>query len=383
MKIFLTGITGLVGSAFTTLLLSQRKDIEVVCLVRAQANVCTLTRTQNIIRDQCAFDGHPEVAEEILPRISVIEGDVTSIEPEKMAQDPALKGVDTIFHCAADVNLGKDPEGRVFRINYNGTCNVLALAKCLNVKEFHYVATAYVAGKFKGRAMEQEPQNNDFNNAYEESKFKAEIEVRKSGIPFTIYRPSIVVGRSSDGRIRKPLAVYRIFEFIGKLKVHCCSKYKLDPYQTTDLKIYFNTKSSELIYFVPIDLVQRAITRLFQFPVENKAYHITGECPTSTYKIDKILTHVLRTNKIFYAENETLPSESSVCDEKLAERLLGDLYPYFSTQIEFDQTNIRAALGEALDKYQFTDISLEEMIRSFYSDFFAKVPWMQDLMKIK
>ncbi len=382
MKIFLTGITGLVGSAFTTLLLSQREDIEIVCLVRAQANVSTLKRAESIIRDQCAFDGVPELADKILPRISVIEGDVTSINPETMAQDPILAGVDTVFHCAADVNLGKDPEGKVFRINYDGTCNVIHLAKLLKVKAFHYVATAYVAGKLQGKAMEDTPINSGFNNAYEESKYMAEMEVRKSGIPFTVYRPAIVVGRSTDGRIRKPLAVYRIFEFLGKFKVHCCTKGKLDPFEVTNLGIHFNTSSSEMIYFVPIDLVQKAIARLFCEPVENKAYHITGDRPLSTDKIDKMIRQVLRCSQLFYPITEYKLDESNK-DEMLAARLLGDLYPYFSTQIEFDQTNIRAVLRSAMDACQFTDVSLEHMLRSFYKDFFPNIPWMQELMDMK
>ena len=33
-KIFLTGITGLVGSAFAVALLRERKDYEIVCLAR-------------------------------------------------------------------------------------------------------------------------------------------------------------------------------------------------------------------------------------------------------------------------------------------------------------------------------------------------------------
>ena len=37
-KIFLTGITGLVGSAFVTALLKDRPDMHFVCLVRGGEN---------------------------------------------------------------------------------------------------------------------------------------------------------------------------------------------------------------------------------------------------------------------------------------------------------------------------------------------------------
>ena len=111
------------------------------------------------------------------------------------------------------MNLGKDPTGKTFHINYDGTVNMLELARLVNAKAFHYVSTAYVAGKLVGRAMEAVPQESGFNNPYEESKCKAEMLVRNSGFPFTIYRPAIITGRRRDGRIRKPLAFYyRILE---------------------------------------------------------------------------------------------------------------------------------------------------------------------------
>ena len=194
-KILVTGVTGLVGSAFVVALLREREDYEIVCLVRRGGGKTAAERAESIIRDECAFDGCPEIADRILKKISVVEGDVTSIEPETLAKDEALKGVDIIFHCAADVNLGKDPTGKVFKINYHGTENMVALAKLLNAKEFHYVGTAYIAGKLQGTAIEDNPIDSGFNNPYEESKFKAEFLVRNSGIPFSVYRPAIVTGR--------------------------------------------------------------------------------------------------------------------------------------------------------------------------------------------
>ena len=169
-RVLVTGITGLVGSAFVAALLRERpNDYEVVCLVRSSGGRSAAQRVDSIIRDECAFDGFPEKADEILKKIQVVEGDVTTIVPEELAKDEKLRGVNIIFHCAADINLGKDPTGKVFRINYDGTKNMVALAKLLKVREFHYVGTAYVAGKLRGTAYEQAPVDNGFNNPYEES----------------------------------------------------------------------------------------------------------------------------------------------------------------------------------------------------------------------
>ena len=44
-KIFLTGITGLVGSAFVVALLRERQDYEIVCLARKTAVKSAQQRT--------------------------------------------------------------------------------------------------------------------------------------------------------------------------------------------------------------------------------------------------------------------------------------------------------------------------------------------------
>ena len=374
-KIFLTGITGLVGSAFVVALLRERQDYEIVCLARKTAVKSAQQRTEEIIRDECRFDGCPELADRILKSVKVIEGDVTTINPEELAKNPLLAGTTIIFHCAADVNLGKDPTGRTYRINYNGTENMVKLAQLLKVKEFHYVGTAYIAGQLVGTAFENMPIDNGFNNPYEESKFKAEMLVRNSGIPFTIYRPAIITGRRSDGRIRKPLAFYRILEFLGKLKSHYCTKHHIDHTGWANLQINFATVPSEHVYFVPIDYVQEAIAALFQQPVNNQAYHITGESPLSTHQIENSICRVLRLDGTTVNGGPV----AETMDNKLMARFLGDLFPYFSSDIVFDQSNVRKALGDKILDWEYGQKGLEILIRSFYKDYFPNVEWLQTL----
>ena len=374
-KIFLTGITGLVGSAFAVALLRERKDYEFVCLARPGGGKSAMERTEEIIRDECAFDGCPEIADEVLSHITAIEGDVVTLDPESMAKDPRMAGVEIVFHCAADVNLGKDPTGKVFKINYNGTENVVKLAQLLKVKEFHYVGTAYIAGKLCGTAIEDNPIDSGFNNPYEESKFKAEFLVRNSGIPFSVYRPAIVTGRRSDGRIRKPLAFYRILEFLGKFKSHGCSRAGVSPLEWTYMNINFATVPSEHVYFVPIDYVQEAITALFQKPVTNTAYHITGDSPLTTRQIEDTICGVLRMDGVSVG----VKAEGSQVDTKLMARFVGDLFPYFSSDIVFDQTNVRKVLGDKILDWEYGPKGLETLIRSYYQDHFPDVEWIQTL----
>jgi thioester reductase-like protein len=374
-KLFVTGITGLVGSAFVVELLRQRSDYSLVCLVRHGGGRTAEERAEAIIRDECRFDGCPEIAGKVLAAMTVIDGDVVTLDPEALAKDPRLAGVTEVFHCAADVNLGKDPTGKTFRINYEGTKNIIRLAQLLKVSAFHYVGTAYVAGKLLGTAMEDNPVDNGFNNPYEESKFKAEMLVRNSGIPFSVYRPAIVTGRRSDGRIRKPLAFYRVLEFLGKMKSHTCSKAGVDPRNWIDIGLNFTTQPSEHVYFVPIDYVQKAVTALFQKPVRNQAYHITGDSPVTTRQIEDTICRILRLDGVSVEAHKQLETQ----DDRLMGRFLGDLFPYFSGDIKFDQTNVRRELGDEILDWEYGVKGLDTLIRAFYHDYFPGVEWIQEL----
>ncbi len=374
-KVFVTGITGLVGSAFVVELVRQRDDYEFVCLARSGGGRTAEQRVDSIVRDECAFDSCPEIADKVLSRITVVDGDVVTIDPEQLAADPRMAGIDEVFHCAADVNLGKDPTGKTFRINFNGTQNIVRLAQLLKVSAIHYVGTAYIAGKLVGTAIENNPIDSGFNNPYEESKFKAEMLVRNSGIPFSIYRPAIVTGRRSDGRIRKPLAFYRVLEFIGKMKSHACSKAGIDPAGWYNIKMNFTIAPSERVYFVPIDYVQEAITALFQKPVCNQAYHITGDSPLTTLQIENTIARVLRLDGLTVGIEKVFEEQ----DDRLMGRFLGDLYPYFKGDIIFDQSNVRRDLGDKVLDWTYGVPGLEKLIRSFFVDYFPNVDWIQQL----
>ncbi|OQA81592.1 MAG: Carboxylic acid reductase [Lentisphaerae bacterium ADurb.Bin242] len=359
MKLLLTGITGLVGASFVTAVLRKRDDIEIVAVCRSGRGKTAAERARKVIEEQCEFDGVPELADHMLSHVKVIAGDVSDFPVrEIIANGP----YDVFFHCAADVNLGKDPEGKTFRTNLNGTRNALALAHLLKVKELHYVSTAYVAGTTAGRVMEGALPATAFNNSYEKSKFEAEKLVRECGIPYTIYRPSIIVGRLSDGLIRKPLAFYRIMEFLGKFKKHYCIKHGIALNSPIQISLRLESKISDKIYFVPIDYVQKAISTIFFKPVKNKCYHITGESPVSTKNIERAIASVLKVKGLQVQE----VVENPTMDEKLVQRMIEDLMPYFASQIIFDNTQVKAALGKEALAWKQDLPFLKRMATSFY-----------------
>ncbi len=364
-KVFVTGITGLIGSAFSAMLLERKDKMEVIALARGSDVLSAKKRVKKIIQDQCEFDGRADLSESILKRIHVIDGEISTIDEADLLSK--LKGVDTFFHCAADVNFGRDPEGRTFKTNYDGTKKMLDLAHRLKVKAFHYVSTAYVAGKHKGKAVEDGLVAEDFNNSYEKSKFMAEQLVRNSGIPFTIYRPSIVVGRIQDGKIRKPLAFYRVLEFMAKLKKHRCSKMKISPLDKVSLHLRLKASPSDKIYFVPVDYVQKSIVEIFlNKTVKNKTYHITGNSPVTTKMIEVAVGKALGINGVTVEAEVHDPNP----DERVVQKFLSDFLPYFSSQIVFDVKNVSDAIGSPSMEWVMDAKNLEKIIRGFYAEYY-------------
>ena len=86
--------------------------------------------------------------------------------------------------------------------------------------------------------------------------------------------------------------------------------------------------------------------------------------------------------KILRLDGVTVDSENNTNSqgEALMSRFVGDLFPYFSSDIVFDQTNVRKALGDGILDWEFGVKGLETMIRSFYLDHFANVEWLQKVI---
>ena len=107
-----------------------------------------------------------------------------------------------IVHGAASVSFDQTLE-EARAINVEGTRRMLELAgpaQQLGVLErYGQISTAYVAGTHAGRFFECDLDvGQSFHNSYEQSKFEAEQLVRsRPGLPYTIMRPSIVVGDRS------------------------------------------------------------------------------------------------------------------------------------------------------------------------------------------
>lgn len=138
--------------------------------------------------------------------IELLAGDIVDMHLGLSGEeyDRLTSEVTQIFHLAAISYLGM-PRENAYRVNVDGTRNVLELARdCVKLRRFNHFSTCYVSGDRLGVIAEDELDNGQgFRNAYEETKAAAERLVRQAAakMPVTIYRPSSVVGDSQTGEI--------------------------------------------------------------------------------------------------------------------------------------------------------------------------------------
>src|SRR5205823_4457876 len=129
-------------------------------------------------------------------------------------------------------------------------------------------STAYVAGTHNGVFAERDLDvGQSFHNSYEQSKFEAEQLVRaREDLPFTILRPSIVVGDRSSGWTSAFNVLYWPLRAFARGLFDAVPAIPTAP-----------------VDVVSIDYVADAIHELCQCPLAaGETYHLTAGADAST-----------------------------------------------------------------------------------------------------
>jgi nucleoside-diphosphate-sugar epimerase len=110
-----------------------------------------------------------------------------------------------VIHAAEH---GRAAVDEMRRVNVDGTRAAIELgADCKRLCRFTHFSTAWVCGDRIGVVAEDElAVGQAFRNAYEETKFEAELLVRHAmgSLPCTVLRPTIVVGAAESGATEPP-----------------------------------------------------------------------------------------------------------------------------------------------------------------------------------
>jgi len=173
-RVAVTGAAGFIGSAITRALVGR--GVDVAALVEPGIGHASLDGLQ----------------------VEVVEADVR----DAAAMESAIKGARTVFHVAAVYRFWAPDPAAFYRVNVDGTRNVLAAARSADCELVVYTSSVGTLGlehvAERGPADETcAPHVDHLFGLYKQSKYVAEHEVLRAtalGMPVTLVLPTTPLG---------------------------------------------------------------------------------------------------------------------------------------------------------------------------------------------
>ena len=170
--ILVTGGSGLLGKEVITQLLAQGKNV-------------TAIYNKTLLP---AFNS---------PLLTSIKCDILDVAGLEELMD---QGIKQIYHCAAIVTFDPKRKQQLFKVNIEGTANIVNAALYAGVKKMVHVSSVAALGKIKKDELITETikwTEETSNSHYGESKYLGELEVWRGigeGLQAVIVNPSIILG---------------------------------------------------------------------------------------------------------------------------------------------------------------------------------------------
>lgn len=169
--ILVTGGSGLLGAVLIETLLAQGKKIKAIYNKTALAGF--------------ASDLVEQVQCDIL--------DVIRLEE-------VMEGITQVYHCAGLVSFNKKDAGQLYKINVEGTANVVDAAIGAGVQKMLHVSSVAALGRIRinemiSEKMQWTPETS--NSRYGQSKYLGEMEVWRGvaeGLNAVVISPTIILG---------------------------------------------------------------------------------------------------------------------------------------------------------------------------------------------
>lgn len=183
--ILVTGGTGLVGAHLLFELTNSGQRVK--ALKREQSNTSWVRKI---------FSYYTDRVDELFSQIEWVEGDIL----DYLSLEDALKGITSIYHCAAIVSFHGDDNDMMLNNNVKGTENLIDAAIHNGVSRFCHVSSIAALGKTQdGSEINEETYwtPSKRKSGYSLSKFFSEMEVWRGieeGLDAVIVNPSIIMG---------------------------------------------------------------------------------------------------------------------------------------------------------------------------------------------
>ncbi len=201
MKILVTGASGFIGSHLTERLAKEGYDIR--AMIRKKENK---QKTDSL-----------KLLKEL--NVEMVEGDLLDIDSLKKA----VKGVDIVFHLAAIARPMAIPNKLYFKINEEGTRNLLEVCRGNKIKKIIMMSSVSAVGPTRdGNPVNEETKCHPVD-VYGWSKLAqekvAEEYFQKYNLPIVLLRPPMVSGARDFELLKLFKAVnMRFFPIRSKVK---------------------------------------------------------------------------------------------------------------------------------------------------------------------
>jgi dihydroflavonol-4-reductase len=167
---------------------------------------------------QLAAGGHKVVALVRMPErardlqelgLELVQGDITDAATLRSA----MSGADGAFHLAAWYKVGARDRSLAWRMNVEGTRNVLEAARVAGVPRVVYTSSIAVFGDTGGRVVDERYRmNGPWLSLYDETKWRAHYEVAlpmiEAGLSLIILQPGAVYGPGDHSQVGAVLRQY-------------------------------------------------------------------------------------------------------------------------------------------------------------------------------
>jgi thioester reductase-like protein len=342
MAIFLTGVTGYLGSYVAHGLLEHHQD-RLAVLVRAKSVDDAKKRLWKSLQLHMDFDTFASH----LHRFDIYLGDLT--EPglglDADARDKLVKSTDSVLHVAASLN--RKSSKACFNVNLRGTLSIVKVARDAQdhhgLRRFSDVSTVAVAGE-RQDAVVTEDETIDWDRSdydpYARTKKFCEHMVHEllPEVPITIFRPATVLGDSRFPETTQ-FDMVRAFAALAYMRV-----LPLEPHWRIDI--------------CPADYVGEAIWRIhMKDRPKYDAYSLSSGTASPTYRDiteslkaaghGPMVRFVPSLGRVFTTAVEAAMRTPRKYGVSPAASLMKVFWPYLTYNTVFDNRRVVEELGRA------------------------------------
>ncbi|MBD3723543.1 MAG: NAD-dependent epimerase/dehydratase family protein [Flavobacteriaceae bacterium] len=182
--ILVTGATGLVGSHLLVKLLQENEVVRAI-----YRNEKSLNTVQNV------FKYYNEI--KLFNKIEWIKADINDVPSLEIA----FRNITRVYHCAAFISFDPKDEEQLFKVNIEGTANVVNCCIDFGIEKLCYVSSVAALGNAANNNLiiteETEWNPEKRRNEYAISKYAGEMEVWRGfqeGLKVVIVNPGVIFG---------------------------------------------------------------------------------------------------------------------------------------------------------------------------------------------